>query len=236
MKKCFLICPIGKDESETRKRSDKLLRHIIEPICSDLGYEVVRADLISGSDVITQTIIEHLTDSELVIADITNNNPNVFYELGYRQALSKPIIQIASQEQTVIPFDISSIRTIKYELYDPDNLVKAKDTLRDTIKSIEQNLTIAESQTDNVEQTSNNPIQLVASRLLDIENSIISLKESVENNNKETIKTVIQSLTPSKAEAAASIEEKLMMKFVDAAMKDPRKISQFIDLAEKHNK
>jgi len=43
-KTCFVISPIGKEESETRKRSDSVLRHIIKPAAEECGYTAVRAD------------------------------------------------------------------------------------------------------------------------------------------------------------------------------------------------
>lgn len=44
-KKCFVVCPIGVDESDVRKNSDSLLKHIIKPICESCEFEVVRVDL-----------------------------------------------------------------------------------------------------------------------------------------------------------------------------------------------
>jgi len=48
LKKCFVIAPIGEDNSDTRKRSNQILKHIIEPITKELGYETTRADKISN--------------------------------------------------------------------------------------------------------------------------------------------------------------------------------------------
>ena len=84
-KKCFVVCPIGADESDVRKNSDSLLKHIIKPICESCEFEVVRVDQINKSDSITNTILESLETNELVIVDVTGHNPNVFYEMGYRQ-------------------------------------------------------------------------------------------------------------------------------------------------------
>src|SRR3989338_8854008 len=76
---CFVISPIGEDDSDTRKRSDQVLKHIITGAVEQLGYEVIRADKISEPGIITHQILQHIVDAPLVIADLTERNPNVFY-------------------------------------------------------------------------------------------------------------------------------------------------------------
>ena len=56
-KTCFEIAPIGPEDSATRKRSDKVLRHIIRPVVESLGYEAVRADEIAEPGSITNQVI-----------------------------------------------------------------------------------------------------------------------------------------------------------------------------------
>mgnify|MGYP002627050422 CR=1 FL=1 len=72
-------------------------------------------DQINASDSINQTILDHLKDDELVVADMTGHNPNAFYEMGYRSALNKPIIHLRYAQED-IPFDVSSIRAFDYDL------------------------------------------------------------------------------------------------------------------------
>ena len=127
MRICFVVCPIGEDNSNTRNRSDKLLKHIIEPVCDKNNLKVIRVDTLNSSDSITNTIVEYLNTADLVIADLSDHNPNAFYEIGYRSALKKPIIHLKSKE-TSIPFDISSIRTFDYDLTDLDAVTELKHT------------------------------------------------------------------------------------------------------------
>lgn len=68
----------------------------------------------ANSGLITKAIIEQILLSDLVIADLTGNNPNVFYELAIRHSFRKPAIQIIKGEMN-IPFDIANMRTISYE-------------------------------------------------------------------------------------------------------------------------
>ncbi|MCE7699615.1 MAG: hypothetical protein K8E24_012670 [Methanobacterium paludis] len=110
-KTCFVIAPLGEPESEIRKRSDKILRHIITPVAEECGYKTVRADEISEPGIITSQIIQHIMDDELIIADLTGQNPNVFYELAIAHVIKKPLVQIIKKDED-IPFDIASTRTI----------------------------------------------------------------------------------------------------------------------------
>lgn len=78
MKKCFVVSPIGDEGSEIRKRADQMFKYIIAPVCEETGFEPIRVDKLNQPDSITQTIIDYLLQSELVIADITGHNPNAF--------------------------------------------------------------------------------------------------------------------------------------------------------------
>lgn len=117
MKKCFLIAPLGAENSEVRKRTETIWEFLVEPVCGQLQYEAVRADLMAGTGLITQDIIRMLFDAELVVADITNANPNVMYELGLRHSSGKPVIILAQDGRTfhsiLHPTESYCIRSIR---------------------------------------------------------------------------------------------------------------------------
>ncbi len=136
-KACFVIAPIGEPESDTRKRSDQVLRHIIRPAVEGLGYLATRADEISQPGNITTQVIQRIIDDPLVIADLTERNPNVYYELAVRHAIRKPFVQII-QEGEEIPFDVAGTRTIFFNLQDPDRVANAKDEMTEQIRALEQ--------------------------------------------------------------------------------------------------
>lgn len=77
-KSCFVISPIGPDGSETRRKADEVFHYIVKPVVSDLGYELFRADQIDESGTITTQIIQKLVSYDLVVADLSERNPNVF--------------------------------------------------------------------------------------------------------------------------------------------------------------
>lgn len=126
---CFVIGPIGKADSLTRKRSDDLLKHIITPVMKELGIETERADRLAQPGNIPTQIIAKLNDADLVIADLTEQNANVFYELAIRHALTKPVIHMRGDDKE-IPFDIHQYRTITYDTTDYNYLEPAKSELR----------------------------------------------------------------------------------------------------------
>lgn len=117
-KNCFFVSPIGNPGSDTRAHADRTYKYIIKPVCEDLNLNCVRADEMSGSSVITDDIFEALTKAELVIADISELNANVFLELGYRLARGGALVIVKDKEdQNKYPFDISSIRILEYSTH-----------------------------------------------------------------------------------------------------------------------
>ena len=136
-KECFVICPIGEVDSDTRKHSDLTFNYIIKPVVEEFGYSPNRADLVKESGMITTQIIDKIIKSPLVIADLTDSNPNVFYELAIRHVVKKPYIQMIKSNQD-IPFDISGMRTILFDV-DLEQAESAKKELREHIESIQNN-------------------------------------------------------------------------------------------------
>jgi len=114
-KKCFVIAPIGDDKSPVREHSDTVLKYIINPVIEPLGFAPgERADHLGKPGIITTQILERIAQDDLVIADLTGHNPNVFYELAIRHGLRKPFIQMIKADER-IPFDVGQQRTIKFD-------------------------------------------------------------------------------------------------------------------------
>jgi hypothetical protein len=133
---CFVLAPLGEADSDVRKRSDQVLKHVIQPAVKSAGYEAVRADQISEPGIITTQIIQHIIDDPLVIADLSGRNPNVFYELAIRHALRKPYVQLIQRGER-IPFDVAAIRTIDVDHHDLDCVDSAKAEIVRQIKAME---------------------------------------------------------------------------------------------------
>ena len=115
--RCFVAMPFReRDSGRPQGFFQEVLRALIVPAGQDAGFEVVTANR-EGSDVIHATILNQLLDADLVIADLTENNPNVLFELGLRIAHNKPIALIRSKGTPSI-FDVDNLLRV-YE-YDPN--------------------------------------------------------------------------------------------------------------------
>lgn len=124
----FVISPIGESGSETRQDADQVLKYIIRKALPAPNYRVVRADESSDSGLITNDIINSIKNADLVVADLTDRNPNVFYELAVAHGFRVPAVHIAA-EGTTIPFDVAGKRAIYYRLALPESVFSAIDSL-----------------------------------------------------------------------------------------------------------
>ena len=134
-KVCFVISPIGQEGSDIRRRADQVLKHIISPAVGVCDFEAIRADQISEPGMITTQVIQHIIEDQLVIADLTGSNPNVFYELAIRHAIRKPLVQIIQKDEK-IPFDVAGMRTIPVDHRDLDSVEEAKQEISRQVKAI----------------------------------------------------------------------------------------------------
>ena len=125
--KIFVLMPF------TQEWSDRIWKKIIKPTIEELGIPVNRADDLYGHDLM-EDIWKEILISNIIIADITNRNPNVFYELGIAHTLGKKVI-LLTQDVKDIPVDLNRFRHIIYkDNYDGYEILKVQ--LIATIKSI----------------------------------------------------------------------------------------------------
>jgi HEAT repeat protein len=138
LKNCFVIAPIGEENSDIRRRSDQVLKHIIKPAAEACGYKATRADEIDKPGLITSQVIQRVITDPMVIADLTGTNPNVFYELAIRHATRGPLIQLIEKGER-IPFDVAGTRTIYVDHRDLDSVANAKKAIVDQIRALDEN-------------------------------------------------------------------------------------------------
>lgn len=234
-KKCFVVCPISDEGSDIRKRSDQLLKHIIKPACKECGFdEPERVDMIANPNSITDKIMECLRTYDLVIVDLTDHNPNVFYELGYRVALSKPLIQLKSKSDT-IPFDVANINTLDYNLTDLDEADKTRSRLISMINAFSY-----ENIEENQQNTnSQNLSTAILNELFHIKDDVAIIKEQTKSLDTSVISVLADKLTASSQKTDNQIlMEALIPKMFESpdSFMNVLKISQQLDEISKSNK
>jgi hypothetical protein len=113
--RAFVIMPfVEKTEDRSKGFFSEVLRSLITPASIEAGLNVDTANR-KGSDVIQSTIVNELLEADLVIADLTDHNPNVLFELGLRMAVEKPVALIKALGTGRV-FDVDSmLRVHEYQ-------------------------------------------------------------------------------------------------------------------------
>lgn len=108
---CFVLMPFGG-------WFDQYYELVFRPAIEATGLAPKRADDIYRPGTIVNDIWAFTKAAKLLLADLTDRNPNVFYELGLAHALAKPVILVTDSIDEV-PFDLRALRVIEYDKNDP---------------------------------------------------------------------------------------------------------------------
>jgi len=104
------------------RRFNDIYNLVIKELENELDVIVNRSDKLPfDTRQIYDQIISEISSANVIIADLSKNNPNVFYELGYAHSLGKIVVPISSDE---LPFDIAGFPTIFYNKNDLSELKK----------------------------------------------------------------------------------------------------------------
>ena len=126
---CFVLMPFND-----------LFRNVydeaIKPACMEAGYICLRVDDLKGTYNINRRIIESIFNCDMVIADLTGWNANVFYELGVAHAIDTKTVMII-QSDNHLPFDVSSYRCIIYDQTEL-GLRKLKKSIAESLSHIDE--------------------------------------------------------------------------------------------------
>jgi len=93
---------------------EDVYQDVVKEVCKAYEVSALRADEVSGPGLIIADIVREIATSQLIIADISPANPNVYFEVGYALALGKPTLLLA-QKGTALPFDVAGFRVLFYE-------------------------------------------------------------------------------------------------------------------------
>ncbi|HUK99817.1 MAG TPA: hypothetical protein VLX29_03070 [Nitrospirota bacterium] len=186
-KVCFVISPIGKEGTAAYSEFKEVLDFIIKPAFEEAEpkYSVIRADAINRSGSFIKDILESIYSAHVVVADLTGQNPNVFYELGVRHCIRPRTILIARNVDD-IPSDLREYRTIIY-----DTSAKGAAAFKKKIKEF-----LAEIQ--NNSERPDNPV-------LDRLGNIVENKLSQVEAERDSLKIELSKLLSGKVTAKPSM-------------------------------
>lgn len=132
-RQCFVLMPFAEHYREVYSL-------VYKPVCEANSVDCWRVDEIARPGSITRDIVQGILDADLIIADLTSRNPNVFYELGISHSVGNKTIMTA-QHADDVPFDIAAYRVLFYDqtIAGAKALSKALDSaIKELLKSLDQ--------------------------------------------------------------------------------------------------
>lgn len=124
---CFVMMPFGS-------WFDRYYKEIYVPAINDAGFEAIRADELFSSGSVVEQIWEQIAKADVLLADLTDRNANVFYELGLAHATSKPVVFAAAKVEDV-PFDLRHLRVIIYDVREPAWATRLQKSIADYLRA-----------------------------------------------------------------------------------------------------
>lgn len=133
MPRCFVMQPFDGDEF------DKRFDEIYGPAIKEAGFEPYRVDRDHGVSIPIASIEDGIKDSAACFADISRDNPNVWFELGFSICANKPLCLVCGEERERFPFDIQHRKIITYKKGSPSDFVALKSSITSRLQAITEN-------------------------------------------------------------------------------------------------
>ena len=130
----FIIMSMQEDDQKLKSKLDSVFI-TIKNAAEISGFNPARVDETFGFNTINEKILKHIELSEIIIADLTFERPNCYYELGYAHAKNKNVI-LTAEKGTRIHFDVSNYKVIFY-----NSMMQLDDELKKHLKEYTKNKT-----------------------------------------------------------------------------------------------
>jgi nucleoside 2-deoxyribosyltransferase len=128
-RRCFVVMPFGDQDLQV------VYEDFVKPTLVDsCNLQCERGDDVFGSNVIMEDILKSISAADVILADLTRKNANVFYEVGICHALANPVLLLA-QSIDDVPFDLRHRRVLLYD-YSPRGCKRLESTLRQNMKAV----------------------------------------------------------------------------------------------------
>lgn len=238
LKKVFVISPIGSPGSEKHRKATLALDYIIRKALPNDTWEVTRGDGSLSPDSIGHDIIKRINSADLIVADLTDHNANVFYELAIAHGWNKPVIHMIERGQS-IPFDIADLRVIPYELSDPASVDQTINTIAgmsvEVMKTDYKPITpLTQYRSFENVTAALDPESAQAEMNLQILNRLSAIEESVNASTNEVTHTSLKRVRDLDRIKASGLSSKFVLRAerLDMMMRnrDDYDISEFTDL------
>jgi len=171
MNKCFVIQPFDDGDFDRRYKD------VFKPAIENAGLEAYRVDEDLNVRIPMNDIEKGISSSVMCFAEITTNNPNVWYELGYAFACEKDVIMVCSDErQDNFPFDIRHRKIFRYTTKSKSDYDKLEKEITDAITAYKTKPVIIRGkkivQTQNVNELENHEIMIL----------VLLMEDSISND------------------------------------------------------
>lgn len=175
--RAFVIMPFEEE-------FDEIYELFISEVLDEANFDFRRADDIKSQQNILKDIVEGISKSDLIIADLSKPNPNVYYELGLAHALNKPVISL-TQDISLLPFDLKSYRVIEYDIHFA-TIKNAKLELKDLLEGFKKReIPFSNPVSDFLEKEDLSPSNYTADDIEQQELGFIDHIVEIENSFKE---------------------------------------------------
>jgi hypothetical protein len=135
MDRCFVIQPFDNGKFDER------FKDTFQPAIAEANLEAYRVDRDSNVRIPIADIEAGIRNSVICFADITTDNPNVWYELGFAFACKKDVVMVSANPQKQFPFDIQHRKIIKYTTDSKSDFEKLGKDITETLISYRKNST-----------------------------------------------------------------------------------------------
>ncbi|MBY7125745.1 HNH endonuclease [Bacillus sp. 16GRE42] len=207
-KKCFVIMPFSDGGSYPKGHFKRVYEYIIKPACEKAGFQAVRGDDVTKTNFIALDILKNILQADIAICDLSSKSPNVFYELGLRQAFNLPVTLI-KDESTERIFDIQGFRDIVYD----ENL--RVDTVNLAIDDISKGLISTYKSSQSTNPDVNSLVQLLGIKPAKIEDIHLSKESSLILNSIRTIEKRLAYIESKTGPSRFSVSQKLMSELLE---------------------
>lgn len=203
MPKCFVIQPFD-DGGPYDKRYEQLFRPAIEAA----GLEPYRVDQDPSVTGIMESIEDGIEESSVCLVDISINNPNVWYELGYARASNRPVVLLCkSNKRDAFPFDVKDLPIIEYETSAPNDFKTASSKITQRIKALLEKIT-----SEKVELfLSKFPGKVSAEKIVEPPDSVtsVSVNEGLEPHEIAGLVAVAEANEPTHGSSIGDVRKRM---------------------------